>query len=94
MAITTDLSPFVTRPWSLFFLIIALFSAAYPLYQSHVGKRMWTLFYQPAVCVAAAVPLFMMGGVWRPIGAAVLAGIGLWTLYKRWQNGWRFEASS
>jgi len=94
MAITTDLSPFVTRPWSLFFLIIALFSAAYPLFQSHVGKRKWTLFYQPAVCVAAAVPLFMMGGIPRPILATLLAGYGLWTLYKRWQNGWRFEASS
>ncbi len=94
MAITTDLSPFVTRPWSLFFLIIALFSAAYPLYQSHVGKRKWTLFYQPAVCVAAAVPLFMMGGIPRPILATLLAGYGLWTLYRRWQNGWQFEASS
>jgi len=94
MAITTDLSPFVTRPWSLFFLIIAVFSAAYPLFQAHRGLRIRTLFYQPAVCVAAAVPLFMMGGIPRPILATLLAGYGLWTLYKRWQNGWRFEAPS
>ena len=94
MAITTDLSPFVTRPWSLFFLIIALFSAAYPLFQAHVGKRKWTLFYLPAVCVAAAVPLFMMGGIPRPILAALLAGYGLWTLYRRWQGGWRLDALS
>ncbi len=94
MAITTDLTPFVTRPWSLFFLIIALFSAAYPLFQAHVGKRKWTLFYQPAVCVAASVPLFMMGGIPRPIIAALLAGFGLWTLVRRWRGGWRLEESA
>ncbi|MEE2612026.1 MAG: tripartite tricarboxylate transporter permease, partial [Pseudomonadota bacterium] len=31
-AITTDLSPFVTRPWSLLFLLLAIFSAIFPLY--------------------------------------------------------------
>jgi putative tricarboxylic transport membrane protein len=94
MAITTDLSPFVTRPWSLFFLIIAIFSAAYPLFQAHRGKRRWTLFYLPAACLAVSGPLFMMGGVPRPILAALVAGFGLWTLYRRWQGGWRLEASS
>ena len=34
MAITTDLTPFFTRPWSLFFMIMAIFSAAFPLYQA------------------------------------------------------------
>jgi putative tricarboxylic transport membrane protein len=94
MAITTDLSPFVTRPWSLFFLIIAIFSAAYPLFQAHRGLRIWTLLYLPAVCLAASVPLFMMGGVPRPILATLLTGNGLWTLYRRWQGGWHLEASS
>ena len=91
MAITTDISPFFTRPWSLFFLIVALFSAAYPLFQAHRGKRRWTLFYQPAACLAVALPLVMMGGVPRPILAALVAGFGVWTLYRRWQNGWRLE---
>jgi len=94
MAITTDLSPFVTRPWSLFFLIIAIFSAAYPLFQAHRGLRIWTLLYLPAACLAASVPLFMMGGVPRPILATLLTGYGLWTLYRRWQGGWHLEASS
>ena len=93
MAITADLSPFVTRPWSLFFLIIALFSAVYPLFQAHRGLRIWTLFYSPAACLAASVPLFMMGGVPRPILATLLTGYGLWTLYRRWQSGWHLEAS-
>ncbi len=44
--------------------------------------------------MAAAVPLFMMGGVPRPILATLLAGFGLWTLYRRWRGGWRLEASA
>ena len=93
MAVTTDIIPFFTRPWSLFFLIIAVFSAAYPLFQAHPGKRKWTLFYLPAACLAVALPLVMMGGVPRPILATLVAGFGLWTLYRRWQGGWRLEPS-
>ena len=71
---------------------VVIFSAAYPLFQAHYGTRKWTLFYQPAACLAVALPLVMMGGVPRPILATLVAGFGLWTLYRRWQNGWRFEA--
>ncbi|NQU61570.1 MAG: tripartite tricarboxylate transporter permease [Rhodospirillales bacterium] len=91
MAITTDLSPFVTRPWSLFFLIIALFSAAFPWFQVARGKKKWTLFYLPLACFAASVPLFMMGGVPRPILATVVLAFGAHTLWKRWKGGWKLE---
>ncbi|MBL4690864.1 MAG: tripartite tricarboxylate transporter permease, partial [Rhodospirillales bacterium] len=92
LAITTDLSPFVTRPWSLFFLIIAVFSALFPLFQSHRRKKKkWTLFYLPAACFAASVPLFMMGGVPRPMLAMVVAGYGAYQLWRRARNGWRVE---
>ena len=89
MAIDTDLSHFVTRPWSLFFLIIALFSAAFPWFQASRGKKAWTLFYMPAACFAVSVPLFMMGGIPRPIIACAVIALGLWTLYKRWKGGWQ-----
>jgi putative tricarboxylic transport membrane protein len=92
MAIDTDLSHFVTRPWSLFFMIIALFSAAFPWFQAARGKKMWTLFYMPAVCFAVSVPLFMMGGVPRPIIACAVIALGLWTLYKRWKRGWKMDS--
>ena len=39
LAITPELTPFFTRPWSLFFLIIALFSAMFPLFQGHRGRK-------------------------------------------------------
>ncbi len=89
MAITTDISPFFTRPWSLFFLIIAIFSAAYPLFQAHRGKLKWTLFYMPAACFAVSVPLFMMGGIPRPILGTLVAAYGAYMLWRRAQDGWK-----
>ncbi len=93
MAITPDLTPFFTRPWSLFFLIIAVFSAAFPIFQKHRGRRKWTLFYMPLACFGAAVPLYMMGGVPRPVIATIVIVYGTWTLWKRWKSGWELDAS-
>jgi len=81
-AITTDLTPFFTRPWSLFFMIIAVFSAMYPMYQNQRGKKVWTLYYPALLLIAVSVPIYMMGGFIRPsIGFVVMAG-GFYTLYK------------
>ena len=52
LAISTEISPFFTRPWSLFFLIVAVFSALFPLFQEHRGKFKWTLFFLPFACLA------------------------------------------
>jgi putative tricarboxylic transport membrane protein len=93
MAITSDLTPFFTRPWSLFFLIIAVFSAGFPVFQKHRGRRKWTLFYMPLACFGAAVPLYMMGGVPRPVIATIVIVYGTWTLWKRWKSGWELDAS-
>lgn len=83
MAIDTDLSPFVTRPWALFFLIAAVFSAAFPFYQAQHGSKRWTDFYMPLVCLAISVPLFMMGGVVRPAIGGLSIAFGLWLLWQR-----------
>ena len=94
LAITTDLSPFVTRPWSLFFLVVAVFSALFPLYQSHREKgKKWTLFYLPAAFFGTALPLYMMGGVPRPVLATIVVGYGAYQLWQRARNGWRFETA-
>jgi putative tricarboxylic transport membrane protein len=92
MAITTDLSPFFTRPWSLFFLIIAVFSAGFPIYQAQRATKKWTLIYMPLACFAVSVPLFMMGGMPRPIIAGVIIAFGLYILWGRMRNGWKLEA--
>ena len=93
LAITSDLTPFFTRPWSLFFMIIAVFSALFPLFQSHRGKKKWTLFYMPLGYFMVSIPLFMMGGIPRPVLAVVMIGFGAYQLWRRRQNGWRFEAA-
>ncbi|MDA0304812.1 MAG: tripartite tricarboxylate transporter permease [Proteobacteria bacterium] len=93
MAITTDLSPFFTRPWSLFFFIIAVFSAIFPWFQASRSKKKWTLFYLPLGCLAGSLPLFMMGGVPRPIFATLVLCYGAWELWKRWKSGWKLPAA-
>ena len=83
-AISTDLSPFVTRPWSLFFLTIAIFSAVFPYFQSARARgAAWTRFYFPAVLIAVTLPFVMMGGVIRPMIGAVCFLIGCYLLYRR-----------
>jgi putative tricarboxylic transport membrane protein len=94
MAISTDLTLFVTRPWSLFFLIVALFSAAFPIYQNARGKKVWTLFYLPIACFCVATPLVMMGGVARPILAALVVAFGVYTLWRRAKTGWSLDPNA
>lgn len=86
MAITTDLSPFVTRPWSLFFLILAVFSAFFPMYQKERGQKTWTLFYPALLSLALSLPVFMMGGLVRPVLAAGLVAFGVYLLYRAKQT--------
>jgi putative tricarboxylic transport membrane protein len=77
VAISDDITLFVTRPWSLFFLTIALFSAAFPYFQAARARgARWTGFYAPAMLIAAALPLSMMGGAVRPVLAAICVVVG------------------
>ena len=92
LAISTEISPFFTRPWSLFFLIVAVFSALFPLFQEHRGKFKWTLFYLPFACFAVSLPLYLMGGVARPVISIIVLGFGAYTLWKRWKTGWKIGA--
>jgi len=83
LAISTDLTLFVTRPWSLFFLTIALFSAAFPWFQAANARGVrWAGLYAPAMLIAAALPLAMMGGAVRPVLAATCVAVGVFL-------GWR-----
>ena len=92
LAISTEISSFFTRPWSLFFFIVAVFSALFPLFQEHRGKFKWTLFFLPFACFAVSLPLYLMGGVARPVIAVIVLGFGAYTLWKRWKSGWKLTA--
>ena len=92
-AITTDLSPFVTRPWSLLFLLLATFSAFFPLYQSSQFKNRWTLVYSPCMAAAISIPVFMMGGSVRPVIAVMLVALSGYLIWKRIRSGWQLPSN-
>jgi putative tricarboxylic transport membrane protein len=88
LASDSNLLLFFSRPWSLFFLLIAAFSVAFPWYQKARRTKIWTLLYVPAVPFALAVPLFMMGGWVRPLIGAGLIALGGYLLWRRHRAGW------
>lgn len=92
LASESDLTLFVTRPWSLFFLIIAAFSIVFPWYQNLRTQKKWTLFYVPAAPLALSFPLYMMGGIVRPAIATALVLLGLWLIWQRHRRGWQLPS--
>jgi len=86
LALSTDITEFVTHPWSLFFLTASLFSIAFSLYQRDRGKKVWTLWYAPLLMLALTIPLLMMGGTVRPVLAGALALWAVWMLVKLPRN--------
>ncbi len=93
LSLSHDPMLFVVRPWSLFFLILAVFSVVFPWYQKLQGQRKWTLAYMPSLSIALALPLFMMGEPVRIALGALLALIGILLLWRRVRGGWRLERS-
>ena len=88
-----DIWLFFTRPWSLFFLIIALFSGAFPFYQAASESKRWTLLYTPMLTITTALPLFMMEGWIRPAVGAGLVLLGLFMIVQRARAGWQVGSS-
>ena len=82
MAISTDMTEFVTHPWSLFFIILSLFSMIFGLYQRDRGKKAWALYYSPFLLLGLATPLFQMGGYVRPVLGTILIVLGIYGLIK------------
>jgi putative tricarboxylic transport membrane protein len=91
-ATSSDLTLFATRHWSLFFIILAVFSLIYPWFQRARGRKKWTLGYAPALAITLALPLFLMGGWVRPIVALVLLIFGIGLIWRRRRDGWKLEA--
>ena len=78
LAISTDYTLFFTRPWALFFMLIAVFSAIFPVFQkARAEGKKWVTYYAPALLTCVSVPLFMMGGMVRPGLAIIALGLAL-----------------
>ena len=88
LAINSDPMLFITRPWSLFFAIIAIFSTLFPLFQKQRGSgSLLERLYSPFLLLSLSAPLFMMGGVFRT-SLAVLAIFGSgYMLLRHWARG-------
>ena len=82
LALSTDISEFFTHPWSLFFIIVSVFSIAFSWYQNDRGKKPWTAWYVPLFLLSVTVPLFMMGGYVRPVIAMILIGFSAYMFYR------------
>ncbi len=82
LALSTDPMEFFTHPWSLFFIIVSVFSIGFSWYQQERGKKAWTFYYPPALMLSLTVPLFMMGGFVRPALAVLLIGLAAHLFWK------------
>ena len=84
LSTSDDLSLFFLRPWAMFFIVLALFSAFFPLYQMAVKAGMrWCRFYGCAFIACAAVPLLMMEGWFRTTLGVALLLLSLLMVIKR-----------
>jgi putative tricarboxylic transport membrane protein len=90
-AITTDITPFFTHPWSLFFIILALFSMFFSSYQTQRGRKAWTIFYTPALIAFLSIPMFMMVGTVRPMLGGVLLVIAVIMVFRSYKRGWKVD---
>lgn len=89
LAIDDDLMLFITRPWSLFFLLVSAFSIGFPWYQKARGTKAWTLAYIPVLLAALSIPLFMMEGFVRPIIGVALLALSAYLLWRSAASGWK-----
>jgi putative tricarboxylic transport membrane protein len=90
IATDDDLTLFLTRPWSLFFLLIAVFSVIHPWYRRRRSVSKWTMWYGPALPLALSYPMFMMPGWVRPATGVILLAVGIGFLASRFRRGWTF----
>ena len=83
IGISDDYSLFVTRPWSLFFLIMAIVSVLFPFYQNAKKNTLFTKMYVPISMILLALPLFLMGSPVRMVVGGILLSAGCYFIYKR-----------
>lgn len=90
-AISTEITPFFTHPWSLFFIILSLFSLFFSAYQTQRGRKTWTIFFTPALLAVLSIPMFMMIGTVRPILGGVLLAGSAYLMFKVYRRGWKVD---
>lgn len=84
LSTSDDISLFFVRPWAMFFIVLALFSAFFPLFQraSRLGHA-WARYYGAAFFACAGIPMFLMEGWFRSVIGAALLLLALLIAIKR-----------
>jgi len=85
VATSDDYTLFFTRPWAFFFIVLALFSAFFPLYQNAVkAGKTWPKYYGVGFIGCVGIPIMLMDGWFRTsLGAALILLALMLTLQKR-----------
>ena len=84
--ISDDLMLFLTRPWSMFFLLMAVISVIFPFYQNAEKNTPFSRLYVPISMIALSLPLFLMDSPVRMVVASILVLSGGYFLYKSYNN--------
>lgn len=86
--VAIDYNPlvFLERPWSLFFILLALMSTLFPLYQKYRDTQRWCGFFVPFFMAALSIPVFRMEGTVRPVLAGLLLVGGLALAFMRYRR--------
>ena len=84
--ISDDLMLFLTRPWSMFFLLMAVISVIFPFYQNAEKNTAFSKLYVPISMIALSLPLFLMDSPVRMVVASILVLSGGYFLYKSFNN--------
>ena len=77
MSISSDATLFLSRPWSLLFLILAALSLLFPLYQAQARQGRWG-YYGAVSLFLISIPLLMMPGLVRTVAGCALIAAALW----------------
>ncbi|RPE72151.1 putative tricarboxylic transport membrane protein [Pacificibacter maritimus] len=85
MQISPDLMNFITRPWALLFLTMAILSLLFPFAKARSKSGYWKYFGAVSFLLIA-IPMFMMQGSLRPIVGAALIVAAVWTAYRKFSN--------
>ncbi|MEH6632868.1 MAG: tripartite tricarboxylate transporter permease [Halopseudomonas aestusnigri] len=87
LSISDDMTLFLTRPWSLFFLILAVFSFSFPWYQEAIKSgRRWSTYFMPLAIICLSGPVLLMEGYIRPAIGVIMVLTSIFMAWRSWKQ--------
>ncbi len=82
LSISDDYTLFFTRPWSMFFMLLAVISVIFPFYQKAPEGSAFSRLFVPLSTLALSLPVFLMGSPERIGVGALMVALAGWMLIK------------